>query len=302
MEVKISFIFIVLFIINYNLYSAENTFSLLLILGPLVEGNYTLQTKDEKGNVYIISSVTKDVYFIGNPIRYVIKYDANTCSFVKQFQYDSAYNLVGGEACVLEDGSKYIYVSILYPKKNKAFREIGNYISRGSAERKECNIYGYRRVLKKVGSFYYQIYLDKDSQSFIYIDKMRINGYTTYFPILETTTFQTKVKVNKGEEMISCDFTYDNNYIICAYYLETFHVTISIFNNQNQLIFTQTYEKLNYYTSNDNFIKIVYLKDSSDFVMIVSQDNYTSRLRYFNYKYNRITDKLSPITKTGKII
>ena len=51
------------------------------------------------------------------------------------------------------------------------------------------------------------------------------------------------------------------------------------------------------YKKPDRFIKIFYLKGSYNFILMNSQTKTISRLRYFNYQYNAITDKLASITK-----
>ena len=67
------------------------------------------------------------------------------------------------------------------------------------------------------------------------------------------------------DAMISCDLTYDNNYIICVYFPEKNNINIVVFNKNLELLFT---EKLgNTIDFNPNFfIKIAYIKDNSNFI------------------------------------
>ena len=101
--------------------------------------------------------------------------------------------------------------------------------------------------------------------------------------------------------MISCDSTNDNNYILCAYYSREPDlplVSVSAYNSNLDSLLTHNFEQVGYFEA-DNFIKIVYFKDNSNFILMNSQQQTITRLRYFKYSNNKIIDKLSTITKNS---
>ena len=97
--------------------------------------------------------------------------------------------------------------------------------------------------------------------------------------------------------MLSCDLTNDNNYIICVYYSENYNISISVFDQDLKLLLTQ---KLGESFNSNMFMKIAYFKENSNFIVMNCPNNEITRLYYFNYTYNKITDKLSPIIEKSQ--
>lgn len=177
---------------------------------------------------------------------------------------------------------------------NNAYCEIVDIVKETKISKK-CSMYGYRRQNLRSGSYYYQMYLNGDYIQNLNIDKMIINGLIDNIPNLITIKKDDSVKVKGYEGMISCDFTGDKTYILCTYFSSELNVGISVYNNYLDFITTKYFEKIDDYIDGDNFIKIVYFKDNTDFILMNSQDHNIIRFRYFSYKNREIIDKLSPI-------
>ena len=99
--------------------------------------------------------------------------------------------------------------------------------------------------------------------------------------------------------MTSCDLIKDNNNILCVYISkEDNFLTIEVNNFVLRKIQTIKIEVADYFIKEkDYFIKIAYFKDNSKFVLLYSKDNYVVRLRYFEYKDNKIINNLYPIIR-----
>ena len=116
------------------------------------------------------------------------------------------------------------------------------------------------------------------------------------FPSYRIVQSSNSIKVLPFEAMISCDFTKDNSYILCAYFSEQYNVTISVFNSNLNLLLTETLEKVaNTTECVEHFIKIVYFKGNSKFVIMNSENIYTSRFRYYTYLSNNLKNELYSI-------
>ena len=103
------------------------------------------------------------------------------------------------------------------------------------------------------------------------------------------------------QAMISCDLTNytDNNieFILCTYFSNNKKAEVSVFDQD--LVLQKTKELDNEpeeWENNDPFIKIVYFKDSSKFILACRKKN-LMRFRYFEYNKddNEIYDKLSQV-------
>ena len=103
--------------------------------------------------------------------------------------------------------------------------------------------------------------------------------------------------------MISCDYTRNNNYFLCAYYSHDLEVSVSVFRaNDLVLMREKKYEPAGYFDGSDNFIKIIYFKDNSNFILVNSQEENIARLRYFSYTYDKIENKLSSIAQGSEYL
>ena len=165
-------------------------------------------------------------------------------------------------------------------------------------------LYGYRRQFLKYNNDYicfYEIYIkDTDQETIVGIRK-EINGYYNDFPSIRNTYISEYLKQKRWSAMISCDFSLNERYIICAYYSSDLDVTLSVYDNFLSFIYEVKYEKVDYYTL-DNFIKIVYLRNNYNFVIVNSQSDSISRFRYYRYNPNSksFNSLLAPILNNGK--
>ena len=211
---------------------------------------------------------------------------------LKKIIYNTSFGFYSGEAYAFLDKSQYLFIS-LYRSKNDsrsyAIRDIrGEGFIWG-----DSSICGYPRFFKKAGYYYYFIHLDCDNHS-IYIKKLEIAYYKDNIPRFEIIKTNKELMVNG---MLSCDLTNDNNYIICAYYSEKYNISISVFDQDLKLLLTQ---KLGESFNSNMFMKIAYFKENSNFIVMNCPNNEITRLYYFNYTYNKITDKLSPIIEKSQ--
>ena len=157
-------------------------------------------------------------------------------------------------------------------------------------------IHGYRRDYKKAGTYYYLMYLDYVDNSWrLGIIKMTLTENDNYYPTYKIQKETTQIQI-VYQAMISCDLTEDNKYILCAYFYyvnyndETTYVEISVFNDNLEFLLYRRYNAGKF--NADNFVKIIYLKDNSDFILMTSQTATITRLRYFRYFNLNIIDKL----------
>ena len=112
-----------------------------------------------------------------------------------------------------------------------------------------------------------------------------------FYKIIKTSE---PLSIISYQEMISCDFTNDNQYILCAYISQDKSFTISVHNKYLELIQVEKKEVCqNFDTS--YFIKIIYFKDNSKFITMNSENDYITRLRYFRYKDKNFINQLYSI-------
>ena len=303
MELKISFIFLILFFISSKVNSSdftENYFSFNLVDEEMKKGSFISPTLSEDGYLYIVTSHDEDLK-ANLSQRYIIIYDINSVSFVNKIVYDSSFGFYSGQAYAFLDKSQYLFISSF-----NGIRCSGSYAIRdikgGGTIWEEPSICGFNRFFKKAGYYYYFIHLDCDNYS-IFIKKLEIAYYKDNIPRLEEISTNNQIQVyheNILDAMISCDLTYDNNYIICAYYPEKNNINIVVFNKNLELLLT---EKLgNTIDFNPNFfIKIAYIKDNSNFILMNCPNNLITRLYYFNYANNNFTHKLSSIIQKSEV-
>ena len=301
MKYNIKILFFILFILR--VINNSSKFSIQLVDENMRNGTYIRPTISEDGYLYIVTG--EDRYSNGiKPRRFIISYNIKSATINPQhFSYPNSYGFWRGEPYVVGDNSQYLFISTFSPFDEEIieygtlqFINLKNY--QITEEERDNTINGYRRTFKKAGSYYYFIHLDNSEQKALFIKKMLLT-ISNNMPSFVTVKSNRNVKINY-QAMISCDFTKDNNYFLCSYFSEKeLKVKISVFNTELSEIYSKEYEKVTDFGGADNFIKIVYLKDNSDFILMNSENNQTTRLRYFNYKYNTITDKLSSIIKSS---
>jgi hypothetical protein len=230
--------------------------------------------------------------------RYIIIYDIETASYLKKITYESDFGFWRGEPYLIGENSEYLFITTFHDDNTlKSSFEIFDISKQTKEERVDSVVHGYRRAFIKIGSFYYWMnikQIDGDG-NYISIKKMKIS-YSYNFPQLEIIKSNDKAVKIVYQAMISCDITKNNNYILCAYYSEESKVAVSVFNTELSYINTNTYENVGY-DDGDRYIKILYLNDDSNFVLMNSHTDNIIRFRYFNYKYNQFTEKTSKITK-----
>ena len=124
---------------------------------------------------------------------------------------------------------------------------------------------------------------------------MEIDGYDSVSDSPNFKIVETNKEINvKYNEMISCDLTNNRYYILCAYFDQNEGIHIVVFNNMLKIESSKYYGRPSKFTGED-FIKILYFKENSDFIFMYSQSDSITRLSYFNYKDNTFTDKLGAI-------
>ena len=98
-------------------------------------------------------------------------------------------------------------------------------------------MYGYRRFVKKIGSYYYQAYTGIN-HSYLVIEKI-IFSYNTNPNFYTIVASNSNTRIITYECMISCDSTYDDSHILCAYYDENNNgsITLSLQFDQIDIIY-----------------------------------------------------------------
>ena len=294
MNYKISFILLILIFSSNkvnNSDSTENYFNFNLVDEEMKPGRFISPTISEDGYLYIVTGHDED--FKDNlSQRYIIIYDINTVSFVKKIIYNTSFGFYSGEAYAFLDKSQYLFISSYRSKNDSRSYAIRDIRGEGFIWG-DSSICGYPRFFKKAGYYYYFIHLDCDNHS-IYIKKLEIAYYKDNIPRFEIIKTNKELMVNG---MLSCDLTNDNNYIICVYYSEKYNISISVFDQDLKLLLTQ---KLGESFNSNMFMKIAYFKENSNFIVMNCPNTEIARLYYFNYTYNKITDKLSPIIEKSQ--
>ena len=258
-------------------------------------GTYIRPITSEDGNLYIITGEDVPKYSIRN--RYIIKYNINSGNFVEQIKYKSNYGFWRGEATVAGDNSEYLIMSTFGADEDEGHSFEFFNLQKSKLFQTEYKVYGYRRTLRKAGSYYYYIYLDPDNKKEMIINKIKlIYNYGDDFPSYEIIQSTNIIKALYYQAMVSCDFTKNNNYILCAYFSEEYKFSLSLFNSNLNLLQTKILERLTNITEClDNLIKIVYFKDNAKFVIMNSEDKYITRFRYFSYTSNNLKNELLSI-------
>jgi hypothetical protein len=101
--------------------------------------------------------------------------------------------------------------------------------------------------------------------------------------------------------MISCDFTEDNKYILCAYFNQNKKFSIAIFTAELEFVENEEFEDCtnNFPTELDIFIKIIYFKDNSKFIIMYNLGMFTVRIRFVNYINKKLNNLFEPIFKNN---
>jgi hypothetical protein len=239
---------------------------------------------EEEGYLYIITGEEGENLNLFK--RYILKYDVNSGEFHKYF-FNSIYPFKNPESTI----AGYFSEFLLTTTENLIAIYNGTYI-----EEESFNIFSSRRTLKNIGTEFYYAYINNDNKNSLIITKMELVIQTRYnnaqfYNIIKTSD---PIPILSYQEMISCDFTNDNQYILCAYISQDKSFTISVHNKYLELIQVEKKEVCqNFDTS--YFIKIIYFKDNSKFITMNSENDYITRLRYFRYKDKNFINQLYSI-------
>ena len=269
-------------------------FNFELVDENMKQGTFISPTISEDGYLYIVTGHDEDLKN-NQSQRYIIKYDINTSSLIEQYHYNLSYGFYAGEAYAFNDRSKYIFTSSFSNEKNDSRNYEIRHLNSYSINWQDNSIYGIRRFFRKAGSFYYFFHFDENN--FFLQKKMAIAYYVNYIPYFEIINETRRFKT-ENTAMLSCDLTKDNKYILCAYFVDDVKVVIVGFDENLDIKYFHIYnDEKHESTYKDDFIKIVFLKENSVFVMMNSINDKITRLRYFNYLGNDIRDKLYTIIK-----
>ena len=284
--------FLIIFFEINNINSESLKFSVNLIYNHNKPGFYIRQAVSDQ-YVYVVSA--EDAPENQKTTRYVTMFNRKTGSYDRSFSYQSNI-LIGGEVTYLLTDSHYLLITNI-----NGDDEILDYVTQ-KTKHSNAPKYGYRRAFITVGNYYYEEFIESTGCEKVTLCKMQKEYYSDGIPGFVSKNYNTQITQKKWGAMVSCDITLDKQYILCAFYSSDLSVSVAVYNSDLVFMKEQKYQKPYDYTL-DNFIKIVYLNENSNFVIINSQDNNISRLRLIRYTYNYITDKIAPIIhkQTGYI-
>ena len=285
MEYKLRIIFLLLFIkYSYNLKKEPIHYTIKIIDNEMKSNHILAVNNEEEGYLYIITGEEGENLNLFK--RYILKYDVNSGEFHKYF-FNSIYPFKNPESTIAGYFSEFLLTTT---EKAIAIYN-GTYI-----EEELFNIFSSRRTLKNIGTEYYYAYTNNDNKNSLIITKMELVIQTRYYNAQFYKIIKTSepLSIISYQEMISCDFTNDNQYILCAYISQDKSFTISVHNKYLELIQVEKKEVCqNFDTS--YFIKIIYFKDNSKFITMNSENDYITRLRYFRYKDKNFINQLYSI-------
>ena len=287
------FIIIILFSFKYNIKSfiISTSFSLTLVYENLQNGQYICMTKSNNGYLYIVTG--EDSSTSNNPNRFIIKYNTNSMVYEETIAYNSDHYFANGESFIIGAQQQYLFTYAF-------FGSVGNYeafnLDDGTSRYYSESISdGEMRVFLRSEPNYYSINIKNGNK--LYIRKLKISSPSSSLPVFNIENNNDDVQI-ENSKMISCAFNSQKNKILCAYYFyyvpfNNIHIKITIYNSNN---LSERRDKIldeinNFYFY--NFIKIVYLKGDSYFVLMDCQHDSITRLRYFDEDIN---DKLNTIT------
>ena len=293
MENYFTFIIIISLLLLRCLCYELHNFEFTLVDKNMKTATFISPTKNFFGDIYIVTGNDEDLPEKKSQ-RYIMYMDLNTMSLITKSIYNSDRGFYGGEAFFFSAKNDYLFIPAFSGNPSSSSFEVHNLAKKGGTIGTLYNddsIYGLRRAFIQANSYYYFIHYDNNNH--LYAKKMEINGYddesdSPNFKIVE----ENKEIYGKYNEMISCDLTSNRYYILCAYFTE--RINIAVFNS---MLRRETYKYFSgpeKFTGKD-FIKILYFKGNSDFILMYSQSDSITRLRYFNYKDDTFTDKLGAI-------
>ena len=284
------------FLFNYLLAYKEYPYSFMFAYESLVAGTYIRFAKRNNELLYIVTG--EDVLKGNNKFnRYINIYHEYSASYVKTISYESDFGFWRGEPYLVGNNSQYLFITTF----DDEYRHVNSFeildINEIKTKQKlDSDIHGYRRGFAYIKPYYYIISLKGDFANGWYISLKKMSFIQeNNFPEFKIEKINERGVKIEYQAMISCEKSLDKN-IICAYYSENAKVSISAFTENLEHIIDRNYEEVGY-KDMDRFIKIIYFKGYTNFILMNSQTQEVTRLRYFCYRGGSIYDKLSRITK-----
>jgi len=284
----ILFFFIIIRVIK----SQELQYKITILDENLKEAAYITPVISESGFLYIITGEKEEEekYQPGVKTynRTILKFDINSGDLIERCSINNIpYPFLYGESIMIGNKSEYLLTSTLY--SIEVWERIINYAY------SEYQIYSHRRFIKQDGDSFYYGFITNNTKNYMQIIRMKLTyNNSDYFNGIKIMDISNYVKVMQYEEMISCDLTEDKENILCVYISEDLFFYISAYNKQLKLLLNEKKESWNGQILN-YFMKIVYFKDNSKFIIINSQNDYITRLRYYKYVNNEFISQLSPL-------
>ena len=292
MDYKLASIYLFLFInYTYNLEKEPIQYKINIIDEEKLSKHILPINNEKDGFLYIITGEDikeqKNLYK-----RYILKYDINLGDVVEKYIFNSIHPFKNPESSI----AGYFSELILTTTEDSIAIYNSTY-----AEEYLFDIYSTRRTLKNIGTEYYYVYTNNENNNYMYITKMELIIHNRYnnTPFYNISKTSEPITIMSYQEMISCDFTYDNQYILCAYISQDQVFTMSVHNKYLKLIQIEKKEEcLNFDRS--YFIKIIYFKDNSKFIAMNSESDYITRLRYFRYNDGDFINQLYSILDNNR--
>lgn len=282
---KIKIYLFVIFLIN-SITTYESLLSIHTI-ESLSNVNYISPVLDNENNLYIISGESPNSKS-NNFNRYILKYDqkgilVENLNFVSNKGFDNPeieyFNITN---------DKYLLIT------TKEIMELYNIENNNIINSVSNDLYGLSPSLIKLGNNNYLYAYEQNVilDYYFKIKKISINLNQDNYNI---NFIENKIKdVNKEKIIISCDKTYDNEYIVCVYLKieEKIFEIIAIDNDYNIKNLTNLEKSFD----NSYFYKILYFKDNNKFVIVNSYSDEISHLRYYKYENNFFVNQLGLIS------
>ena len=271
--------------------SEELQYKLTIVDEKLKEAAYITPVISEKGFLYILTGDKEEEEKYQPKAktynRIILKFDINSGALVYRYSFNNlSYPFLYGESIMVGNNSEYLLTSTKYSIE---VWENTNY------QQSEYEVFGPRRFIKQDGDSFYYGFIRKNLQDLMQIIRMQLTyDDSNKFKGIQIMDISNDVKVLAYEEMISCDFTEDKENIVCIYISEDLFFYISVFKKNFGLLLNVKKESVNG-KNLKYFMKIVYFKDNSRFIIINSQGDYITRLRYHKYVNNELINLLSPL-------
>ena len=288
---KKSILIIFLFCCLKSIYSVKSNqidYKLNIIDDNLDSSKFIIPIINNAQNIlYILTGENNDIdnYQLRSTDfkKYILEFSLNSGVLLNKYSYYNSYPFQYTEAIFGGNNLQYLLYTTYYSIE---------YFDKNSNQAISNTFYGQRRTFKKADEYYYYADLELENKNNLIIKQYKMtDNISTFLELIKTSS---PMNVLPFQEMISCDFTEDNSYILCAYFSEDKKFMISIYNNN--LDFIQTIGKeISQNFQFDYFIKILYFKDNSRFVTMNSENEYITRLRYFKYINGKYISELYTI-------